>query len=78
MDWWTTRRQTISPWANWPRTGVRPATLRTWETRYGFPRPRPRRGPGGHRRYRDRDVGLIEQVLRLPGYLETAGSATRA
>ena len=45
------------------RTGVRPPTLRTWETRYGFPRPR--RGPGGHRRYRDRDVDLIEQVLRL-------------
>jgi MerR family transcriptional regulator, light-induced transcriptional regulator len=45
------------------RTGVREATLRTWETRYGFPRPR--RRPGGHRRYRDRDVTLIEQVLRL-------------
>ena len=45
------------------RTGVRPPTLRTWETRYGFPRPR--REPGGHRRYRDRDVDLIEQVLRL-------------
>ncbi len=45
------------------RTGVRAATLRTWETRYGFPRPR--RQPGGHRRYRDRDVGLIEQILRL-------------
>ncbi len=45
------------------RTGLQAATVRTWETRYGFPRPR--RGPGGHRRYRDRDVDLIEQVLRL-------------
>jgi DNA-binding transcriptional MerR regulator len=45
------------------RTGVQAATLRTWEARYGFPRPR--RQPGGHRRYRDRDVGLIEQILRL-------------
>ncbi len=45
------------------RTGLPAATVRTWETRYGFPRPR--RGPGGHRRYRDRDVDLIEQVLRL-------------
>jgi DNA-binding transcriptional MerR regulator len=45
------------------RTGVPAATLRTWETRYGFPRPR--RRPGGHRRYLDRDVALIEQILRL-------------
>jgi DICT domain-containing protein len=45
------------------RTGVRAATLRSWETRYGFPRPQ--RGPGGHRRYRNRDVELIGQILRL-------------
>jgi DICT domain-containing protein len=45
------------------RTGVQAATLRTWEARYGFPRPR--RRPGGRRRYRDRDVALVEQVLRL-------------
>jgi DICT domain-containing protein len=51
------------------RTGVPAATLRSWETRYGFPRPRRQAAQaaqaGGHRRYRDRDVALIEQVLRL-------------
>ena len=45
------------------RTGMQAATLRTWEARYGFPRPR--RRPSGQRRYRDRDVALVEQVLRL-------------
>ncbi len=44
------------------RTGMPPATLRTWESRYGAPRPR--RLPGGHRRYREEDVALVEQVLR--------------
>lgn len=52
---------TISAFA--ARTGVPQATLRTWELRYGAPRPL--RLPGGHRRYSDRDVALVEQVLRL-------------
>jgi MerR family transcriptional regulator, light-induced transcriptional regulator len=45
------------------RTDVAPATLRSWESRYGFPAPR--RLAGGHRRYADRDVAVVEEVLRL-------------
>lgn len=44
------------------RTGVPHATLRTWESRYGAPRPR--RLAGGHRRYVEEDVALVEEVLR--------------
>ena len=44
------------------RTGVPQATLRTWEARHGFPRPLPR--VGGHRRYDEHAVGLVEEVLR--------------
>jgi DICT domain-containing protein len=45
------------------RTDVPAATLRSWETRYGFPRPR--RQAGGHRRYDEHQITLIEEVLRL-------------
>jgi DICT domain-containing protein len=45
------------------RTGVTPGTLRMWESRFGFPAP-PRQ-PGRHRRYRQRDVELVREVLRL-------------
>lgn len=44
------------------RTGVPQATLRTWEARHGVPRPR--RLPGGHRRYVESDVALVEAILR--------------
>ena len=44
------------------RTGVPPATLRSWESRYGFPRPT--RLPGGHRRYGEPDVAAVLEVLR--------------
>src|SRR5881397_3752880 len=44
------------------RTGVAPATLRMWEARHGFPRPR--RRDSGHRRYDESDVELVQQVLR--------------
>ena len=40
--------------------GVAPATLRTWERRYGFPRPR--RTPGGRRAY---DWQAVEQLRRV-------------
>lgn len=43
------------------RTGVPQATLRSWETRYGLPRPR--RLPGGHRRYDESAVRQVERVL---------------
>jgi MerR family transcriptional regulator, light-induced transcriptional regulator len=44
------------------RTGLAPATLRMWESRHGFPRPR--RLVSGHRRYDEGDVELVRQVLR--------------
>jgi DICT domain-containing protein/predicted DNA-binding transcriptional regulator AlpA len=47
------------------RTGVPPATLRSWESRYGFPQPI--RLAGGHRRYAERDVGAVLEVLRHRG-----------
>ncbi len=45
------------------RTGVPAATLRSWEDRYGFPRPQ--RMAGGHRRYAEGDIVRIDQILRL-------------
>ena len=45
------------------RTSVPAATLRSWEVRYGFPHPQ--RLAGGHRRYDERDIALIEDALRL-------------
>ena len=47
------------------RTGVPPATLRSWESRYGFPRPT--RLAGGHRRYAEPDVAAVLEVLRHRG-----------
>lgn len=44
------------------RTGLTPATLRTWESRHGFPVPH--RLAGGHRRYSEAHVAQVEQVLR--------------
>jgi len=51
---------TISDLAS--RTGLTPATLRAWETRYGFPLPT--RRASGHRRYDERDVVQVKEVLR--------------
>jgi DICT domain-containing protein len=45
------------------QTGVPVATLRSWEDRYGFPRPQ--RLAGGHRRYEEGDAALIGEILRL-------------
>ncbi len=47
------------------RTGVPAGTLRMWESRYGFPAPA--RLPGGHRRYSERDVAAVADVVRLRG-----------
>jgi MerR family transcriptional regulator, light-induced transcriptional regulator len=44
------------------RTGVPAATLRSWESRYGFPVPA--RMAGGHRRYAESDVAAVGEVLR--------------
>ncbi len=43
------------------RTGLKPATLRMWETRHGFPRAE--RRDSGHRRYGESDVELVRQVV---------------
>lgn len=43
------------------QTGLSEATLRMWEARHGFPRPE--RLVSGHRRYGERDVELLRQVL---------------
>lgn len=55
-----TRGLTIGDLAH--RTGVAAATLRAWESRHGFPRPR--RLESGHRRYDEQDVELVRQVMR--------------
>ncbi len=57
------------------RTGVSPATLRSWESRYGFPRPI--RLPGGHRRYADPDVAAVLEVLRHRRSGLSLGAAVR-
>jgi MerR family transcriptional regulator, light-induced transcriptional regulator len=44
------------------RTGVSEGTLRMWERRHGFPAPE--RLPSGHRRYREADVELVQQIVR--------------
>lgn len=44
------------------RTGLTATTVRTWETRHGFPEPV--RLPGRHRRYTQEHVSLVQQVLR--------------
>jgi MerR family transcriptional regulator, light-induced transcriptional regulator len=44
------------------RTGLRPATFRAWERRYGYPKPR--RLPGNQRLYSDQDVAAIRWLQR--------------
>ena len=45
------------------RAGIGEATLRAWESRYGFPEPQ--RLASGHRRYDERDVEVLRLALRL-------------
>jgi MerR family transcriptional regulator, light-induced transcriptional regulator len=44
------------------RTGIAVPVLRMWEQRFGFPRPE--RRAGGRRRYSDREIELLRQVVR--------------
>jgi len=44
------------------RSGLPAATLRSWEARFGFPRPQ--RMATGHRRYREDDLALVAEVQR--------------
>ncbi len=46
-------------------TGVPADTLRSWERRYGCPRPQ--RLPSGHRRYPEVEVARLRLVVRLMG-----------
>ena len=41
--------------------GISPNTLRSWERRYGFPRPR--RTPGGHRQYALAEIESLRATL---------------
>lgn len=43
-------------------TGISVSTLRSWERRYGYPRPL--RLDGGHRRYDADTVKIVEQAMR--------------
>jgi DNA-binding transcriptional MerR regulator len=45
------------------RAGIGEATLRAWESRYGFPEPQ--RLASGHRRYHERDVEVLRLAVRL-------------
>jgi PAS domain S-box-containing protein len=58
------------------RTGIPAATLRTWEHRYGFIRPR--RSPSGHRLYGEEEIARIEQVKYLVGQGVRVGAAMEA
>ncbi len=58
------------------RTGIPAATLRTWEHRYGFMRPR--RSPGGYRLYGEEEIARIEQVKYLVGQGVRTGAAMKA
>jgi PAS domain S-box-containing protein len=58
------------------RTGIPAATLRTWEHRYGFIRPR--RSPTGYRLYGEEEIARIEQVKYLVGQGVRIGAAMEA
>jgi DNA-binding transcriptional MerR regulator len=58
------------------RTGVPTATLRTWEYRYGFLRPR--RSPSGYRLYGEEDIARIQRVKYLVGQGVRVSAATKA
>ena len=42
-------------------TGLNPITIRTWEQRYGLPRPQ--RTEGGHRQYTQRDIEIFKWLI---------------
>jgi DNA-binding transcriptional MerR regulator len=57
------------------RTGIPAATLRTWEHRYGFMRPR--RSPSGYRLYGNEEIARIERVKYLVGQGVRIGAAMK-
>jgi DNA-binding transcriptional MerR regulator len=58
------------------RTGIPAATLRTWEHRYGFMRPR--RSASGYRLYGEAEIARIERVKYLVGQGIRTGAAMKA
>jgi len=58
------------------RTGIPAATLRTWEHRYEFLRPR--RSSAGHRLYGEIEIARIERVKYLIGQGVRVGAAMQA
>jgi DNA-binding transcriptional MerR regulator len=58
------------------RTGIPAATLRTWEYRYGFMRPK--RSPSGYRLYSEEEIARIERVKYLVGQGIRIGAAMKA
>ncbi|HEX5880043.1 MAG TPA: MerR family transcriptional regulator, partial [Actinomycetota bacterium] len=58
------------------RTGIPAATLRTWEHRYGFLRPR--RSASGYRLYGEEEIARIEHVKYLVGQGVRIGAAMKA
>ena len=50
--------------------GVSPSTLRSWERRLGYPRPR--RTPGNHRQYDLTEVETLREALRQTGNISSA------
>jgi MerR family transcriptional regulator, light-induced transcriptional regulator len=55
--------------------GVSPNTLRSWERRYGFPRPH--RSAGGHRQYALAEIESLRQTLSETHNVSSAISLTR-
>ncbi|HMC07361.1 MAG TPA: MerR family DNA-binding transcriptional regulator [Solirubrobacterales bacterium] len=55
--------------------GVSPSTLRTWERRLGYPRPR--RTPGNHRQYDLAEVETLREALRETGNISSAIEVAR-
>ncbi|WP_304451513.1 MerR family transcriptional regulator [Nocardiopsis sp. YSL2] len=57
--------EALAPGAAARLLGVAPATLRSWDRRYGIgPRER---SPGGHRRYGPEDIARLRALCRLVG-----------
>jgi len=50
--------------------GVSPNTLRSWERRYGYPRPR--RSPGNHRQYELVELQTLRDALAQTGNIASA------
>jgi DNA-binding transcriptional MerR regulator len=50
--------------------GVSPNTLRSWERRYGYPRPK--RSPGNHRQYELVELQTLRDALGQTGNITTA------